>query len=60
MSSTMELLPGTEVHARGLRWEVVSTEILGKGSWKIARNVLASDQTTYSPSGISKRWAKPC
>ena len=28
-SSTMELLPGTEVHARGLRWEVVSTESLG-------------------------------
>jgi hypothetical protein len=27
--STKELLPGTEVHARGLRWEVVSTESLG-------------------------------
>ncbi|NLE36763.1 MAG: DEAD/DEAH box helicase [Pirellulaceae bacterium] len=25
----MELLPGTEVHARGLRWEVVSSESLG-------------------------------
>jgi hypothetical protein len=25
----MELLPGTEVHARGLWWEVVSSEILG-------------------------------
>jgi len=28
-TSTRELLPGTEVHARGLRWEVVSTESLG-------------------------------
>ena len=28
-TSTMELLPGTEVNARGLRWEVVSTESLG-------------------------------
>ena len=28
-TSTMELLPGTEVHARGLRWEVVSTQSLG-------------------------------
>ena len=28
-TSTMELLPGTEVHARGLRWEVVSSESLG-------------------------------
>ena len=26
----MELLPGTEVEARGLRWEVVSTENLGQ------------------------------
>jgi len=26
----MDLLPGTEVHARGLRWEVVSTESLGQ------------------------------
>jgi len=25
----LELLPGTEVHARGLRWEVVSTQSLG-------------------------------
>ena len=25
----MELLPGTEVHARGLRWEVVSSQSLG-------------------------------
>ncbi|MFV2070819.1 MAG: DEAD/DEAH box helicase family protein, partial [Pirellulales bacterium] len=30
MDSTLELLPGTEVQARGLRWEVVSTENLGK------------------------------
>jgi len=29
MVSTKELLPGTEVHARGLRWEVVSSESLG-------------------------------
>ena len=28
-TSTMELLPGTEVHARGLRWEVVSSQSLG-------------------------------
>lgn len=28
-ASTMELLPGTEVHARGLRWEVVSSQSLG-------------------------------
>jgi len=27
--STLELLPGTEVHARGLRWEVVSSQSLG-------------------------------
>jgi len=29
MNSTLELLPGTEVHARGLRWEVVASEALG-------------------------------
>ena len=28
-TSTLELLPGTEVEARGLRWEVVSSESLG-------------------------------
>ncbi len=28
-TSTLELLPGTEVEARGLRWEVVSSENLG-------------------------------
>jgi hypothetical protein len=28
-TSTLELLPGTEVHARGLRWEVVSSQSLG-------------------------------
>jgi ERCC4-related helicase len=28
-ASTMALLPGTEVNARGLRWEVVSSESLG-------------------------------
>ena len=28
-TSAMELLPGTEVHARGLRWEVVSSQSLG-------------------------------
>ena len=30
VKSTTELLPGTEVEARGLRWEVVSTENLGQ------------------------------
>lgn len=30
MTTTLELLPGTEVQARGLRWEVVSTENLGQ------------------------------
>jgi len=29
MNTTMELLPGTEVHVRGLRWELVSSESLG-------------------------------
>ncbi|MBN1908368.1 MAG: DEAD/DEAH box helicase [Pirellulales bacterium] len=29
MNTTLELLPGTEVHVRGLRWEVVSSESLG-------------------------------
>ena len=28
-TSTLDLLPGTEVHARGLRWEVVSSQSLG-------------------------------
>ncbi len=28
-TSTLDLLPGTEVHARGLRWEVVSSQGLG-------------------------------
>jgi superfamily II DNA or RNA helicase len=28
-TTTLELLPGTEVHARGLRWEVVSSQSLG-------------------------------
>ena len=30
MTQATELLPGTEVHARGLRWEVVSSENLGQ------------------------------
>lgn len=30
MTSTSPLLPGTEVHARGLRWEVVGSESLGQ------------------------------
>jgi hypothetical protein len=28
-TSTLELLPGTEVQIRGLRWEVVSSQSLG-------------------------------
>ena len=29
MTSALKLLPGTEVNARGLRWEVVSSQSLG-------------------------------
>jgi len=29
MNATQELLPGTEVHARGLRWEIVFSQKLG-------------------------------
>jgi len=52
-TSTMELLPGTEVHARGLRWEVVSTQSLDPQTlfrlWGLENAVLGQELDAVYP-----------
>lgn len=63
-TSTMELLPGTEVHARGLRWEVVSSQSLGPQTLFRLRGlenaVLGQKKTSSIPSRPSSRFATSC
>ncbi len=59
-TSTLELLPGTEVHARGLRWEVVSSQSLGPqtaavaDAYGLSRDQYAHVLSTFSHASYTK------